>query len=403
MSPSRTSRRLLVMVVHANYPIGEPRVQREALAAVDAGWDVRVISLRREGEASIEEVEGVVVERLPVRHERGAGLGPMFIEYLVFATLAMAALIRLRLRRRARVDVVHIHAPPDFLAAAALPLKALGTRIVLDVHDLSPHIFGARFAGQLGGGTIEWLLLWVERGACALADAVVTVHEPYRRELETHGIPPRKLAVVMNAADERLLERVRNRPRPCRQDGFELAYHGTITAWYGVDLIVRAVALLRDKLPGVRAVVLGEGDALVTARALAQELGVDDRIEFSGRYLPIEDALARVAGADCGVIPNRPSQLNRFALSSKLLEYVALGLPVAVSGLETLAAHFDDDEVMFFEPGNAEALSCAVLAIAERPAEARARARRASERAAAYAWRVNSQRYVELLGRLGAS
>jgi glycosyltransferase involved in cell wall biosynthesis len=97
------------------------------------------------------------------------------------------------------------------------------------------------------------------------------------------------------------------------------------------------------------------------------------------------------------VIPNRPSRLNRFALSSKLFEYVSLGIPVVVSRLETLAAHFDADEVTFFESGDVEALAEAIAWVAEHPAEARAKAERAQLRAEAYSWSASRARLVETL------
>jgi glycosyltransferase involved in cell wall biosynthesis len=100
------------------------------------------------------------------------------------------------------------------------------------------------------------------------------------------------------------------------------------------------------------------------------------------------------------VIPNRPSRLNRYALSSKLLEYVELGIPVAAAGLPTLREHFTDDEVLFFTPGDADALAAALLAIARDPAVAQTRAMAARRRARAYAWQTNAERYVQLIDDL---
>src|SRR5581483_836509 len=199
------------------------------------------------------------------------------------------------------------------------------------------------------------------RLACAIAHDVVTVHTPYRRELVQHGVPESKITVVMNSVDEAVLERARSAtPAVPGTDSFRLAYHGTITRWYGVDLLVDAVAALRADGVPAEAIILGDGDALPALRAQVARAGIDPEVRFSGQYLPIEVALATVAGASCGVIPNLPSDINRFALSSKLFEYVALGIPVVVSRLETLAAYFEAQEVTFFEPGDVESLRAAI-------------------------------------------
>jgi glycosyltransferase involved in cell wall biosynthesis len=255
----------------------------------------------------------------------------------------------------------------------------------------------ARFAPGLKRRLIVGALRAVQRVACALADGVVTVHGPYRQELIADGVNADSIAVVMNSPDERVLARVREGRRDGRPADFTVAYHGTITAWYGVDLMIDALGLVRERIPRVRGVVLGEGDALEAARERATEVGLADRIEFSGTYVPLEQALAGVASASCGVIPNRPSTLNRFALSSKLFEYVALGVPAVVARLETLAAHFSEDEVTFFEPGDAESLAEALVWVAENPEAARERARCASERAEQYSWRLNRAAYLSTM------
>jgi glycosyltransferase involved in cell wall biosynthesis len=385
------------MLVHARYPVGEPRVEREAKAARDAGRDVEVVCLREPGEPRREVVDGIRVRRLPVRHRRGVGFALTLLEYVWFAALATVAL---GARRRAPA-VVHVHTPPDFLAVAALPLRLRGATVLLDVHDLSPHMYEARFRPGPAMRAVVGALRAIERAACAVADRVITVHEPYRRELVADGVDPDKVTVVMNSADERLIERVRQAvdrdgERPAEQ-GFVAAYHGTITHWYGVDLLVDAIARASERVPGLRGVVLGDGDALDAARARAAELRVDDRVWFSGAYAPIEETLRRVAAAGCGVVPNRASTLNRFALSSKLFEYVALGVPAAVARLDTLAAHFSDDEVTFFEPDDADSLAEAIAWIASNPEAAREKAARARERAREYSWRQNADRYVRLL------
>jgi glycosyltransferase involved in cell wall biosynthesis len=382
------------MIVHSQYPVGEPRAEREARAALEAGYDVDVICLRSQQEPALESVDGIGVLRLPVEHVRGVGAIRSLREYGGFALRATIA--ALRTHRRSPVDVIYVHAPPDFLVVAALIPRLLGSGVVLDIHDLSPHMFEARFGERRFASMGDRALRLLERRACAAADRVVTVHDPYRDELIANGVPSSKIVVVMNGPEEEVVKHARAKSAN-ESGGFLVAYHGTITHWYGVDLLIEAIARVEKRVPGLRGLILGEGDALTQVEALAQVRGVQDKVEFSHSYLPHTEALCLVAKASCGVIPNRPSRLNRFALSSKLLDYVALEVPVVVARLETLAAHFSPEEATFFEPDNAESLAEAVAWVAENPTIARAKARRARRRAADYGWSVSRARLLEAL------
>src|SRR5436305_1941778 len=77
------------------------------------------------------------------------------------------------------------------------------------------------------------------------------VRGPDRRELVRDRVPEEKVDVVMNSAGERLIERVADDVRGRHGDDkpFTLAYHGTITEWYGVDLVIEALARLSSDLP----------------------------------------------------------------------------------------------------------------------------------------------------------
>lgn len=384
------SSRRLCMVVHGPYPIGEPRVTREAQVARELGLDVEVLALRRPGEVRSETVDGVLVHRLPIRHRRGCGLVRMLAEYLGFTTLATAWLALHPRRRR----LVQVHNPPDFLVIAGLLPKLLGNRLIFDVHDLSPDLFAMRFDGKRGSRIADRLLKLTEKAATRLANQVITVHEPYRRELIARGVKPDKVSVVMNSLDESLL------PDPAARaenNSFRVVYHGTITHWYGVATIIEAAARASSEIPGLRVELYGDGDALPAVRELASRYGLDGRFSSSGAYLPHRDTLAAVSGASVGVVPNLSNRLNRFALSSKLFEYVMLGIPVACSRLPTLEEHFGEDELLFFEPGDSADLARALTAIATDPASAARRAERARARCEEYRWHQSAKRYAALL------
>src|SRR5215204_4166357 len=83
------------MVVHSRYAPGEPRGERAARAAVEAGYSVDVICLRSSHEAESETVDGIRIRRLPVEHIRGAGAMRSVSEYLGSTLRASIAAIRI--------------------------------------------------------------------------------------------------------------------------------------------------------------------------------------------------------------------------------------------------------------------------------------------------------------------
>jgi glycosyltransferase involved in cell wall biosynthesis len=315
-------------------------------------------------------------------------------EYLTFTILAALVLIPPALRRR--YNVIHVHNPPDFLIVAGLLPRLFGSRLILDIHDLSSHMFRSRFSGP-GVRYASWLLDVVELWATRAAHVVITVHEPYRQELIAHGVRSEKVIVVMNVIEPTEPESTYHQRagRSLPADTFTVGYAGTIAPWYGVELIIDAMALLASEFSDARALILGGGDALDAVRARADAEGVTSRVDFSDRWLEHGELLQQLGHASCGVIPNLPTELNRFALSTKLFEYIELGLPAVVAKLETLEAHFSDDEVTFFEPKDAASLAAALRWVAAHPAEAEAKAQRARDRVAReYSWAANRARYL---------
>ncbi len=390
--------RSICMVVHDHYP-KDVRVWRAARAAREAGWEVTVVCLRHPGEAAEEKLDEVTVRRLPVEHLPGSRLGRILVEYVMFTALAAWAVMRLHLRTPQ--TVVHVNNPPDFLMVVAVLPKLLGSKVIFDVHDLSPLMFDARFHGRLGASSLIKALTVQQRVSCNYADRVITPHGPSARRISESGVPVEHIGIMMNPPDGDVLERVLARPRPRMPErGFLVAYHGTVTHWYGVDLIVDAIAEVCSDIPDVQAIILGDGDAVEHVRRHMHELEVESRIELSEGFVPNEQALEAVRAAACGIVPNLPSALNDLTLSGKLLDYALLGVPAVVARLNVQAEHFDETEVTFFEPGSAHSLAEAIRWVSANPNEAQAKARRARARAEEYAWPRQRDAYQQLLGDL---
>jgi glycosyltransferase involved in cell wall biosynthesis len=238
------------------------------------------------------------------------------------------------------------------------------------------------------------LMKWVEKRSVRYADRVIVTHDDAREVLERHRVPRERFGVVVNAPDETVF--VPSAPMD-RQDGrFTIISHGSQLRRYGYDTLVRAVALIGDRIPELKVELIGEGKHRSTLIELARELGVGHRFDFIP-WVPFENIPARLASADLAVVPI----LLELALPNKLFEYSAVKLPVIISDLATLRDYYGDDAVRYFPPGDEKALADAILELYHDPDRRSALAEAAhSLYRERYAWDVTRRSYLEVYNSL---
>ncbi|MBC7250195.1 MAG: glycosyltransferase family 4 protein [Anaerolineae bacterium] len=387
----------ICMVVHAYYPVREPRVQREAEALVDGGYEVDVLCLRRPGEPAQERSNGVAVYRLPVHRHKGRGLIIQFLEYIIFLVLASWKLARLHLRRH--YLVVQVHTPPDFLVFSACLPKLQGSKVILDIHDVMPEFFAAR-TGQTLNGLPARILRLQESLSCAFSDHVITVTDLWRETLISRGLSPEKCSVVMNVADDQIFHPIPPETATSHSNGFHLIYHGNITHRYGLDILIKAVALARKTVPDLQLTIHGHGDYLPELQQLVSEMGLQKCVHFSTQLLPLHELPSLILRADAGIVPYRQDIFTDGILPTKLMEYAALNMPVIAAKTTAIKTYFDEDMVEFFEPGNIEELKECIVRL-HRDQERRQHLARAIGRFSQHhSWNQQRQAYIKLINRL---
>jgi len=387
------------MVVHAYYPLGETRVQREAEALRDRGYQVDVICLRLPGEPARETYHGVGVHRLPVRRHKSRGAFVQFWEYLAFFTLAFFKLTALHLRHR--YSVVQVHNPPDFLILAALIPRLSGAALILDIHDLMPEFFLFRFGADRRSLAAR-LIFGQERLACRFADHVITVTDHWRQALIARGVAPDRCSVLMNLADPRIFHRPTATDRPHDPNRLHLIYHGAIPEHYGLDLALRAVAQVRAEIPGLRLTIIGGGGHMPALRRLRRELGLEEIVRFLD-FMPAEELPAHILQADLAVVPYRDNLFTGDLLPTKLLEYAALGIPAIAARTRGIAAYFDETMVCFFTPGSVDELADCIRTLHHDRDRLATLAANIGEFNRRYNWAEQSAEYARLVARLGRS
>ena len=384
----------VVIVVHAVFP-GDPRVRRQSDALIDAGYEVDVLCLRRRGEPAEDRDGPLRTVRLPV-NRAFVGFAGHIAEYVAFT--GMAAWRLAREHRSRRYDLVQVATVPDFLAFAAIPEKLRNVPLLLDLHEDMPEFFRDRFASP-ALRPLHPLVTAAARASARVADHLITVHEPLRQLSIARGVAPDRIDVVMNSADARLFDPSRHRRRAFMAGGeLRLIHHSNFQRIYGLDGAIEGLALLR---PGLRwrLDVYGDGPWRPRIEAAILRTGTGDRVHLHGR-VPMDDLPRLLAAADIGVVPSLPEPYLQYSLSTKLLEYAAMGVPTVATDLATFRHHFTDAALRFVPGADPEALARAIEEMVADPARTAAMGTELRRQTAAYDWEVQRARYLGIVGRM---
>lgn len=382
------------MVTYSHYR-SDARVIRYAEALTERGDHLDVLALRRSPSEPVREKVGRVnlvnLQSRTAKRERShaAFLFPT-LRFFVSAATWIA-----RENARRRYDLLHIHNVPDFLVFAGWLPRLTGARVILDIHDIVPEFYASKF-GVDHNSAIFTLLKWMERVSARTAHHVIISNHLWRDTYAARTRANGKCSVFINNVDARVF---RPRPRTRDDDRIIVLFPGGLQWHQGLDIAIRAFQKVRAEIPTAEFHVYGDGNMKSSLVALAAELGLAESVHFFPP-VPVSQIADVMANADLGVVPKRADSFGNEAYSTKIMEFMAVGVPVVVSNTKIDRYYFDDSVVRFFESGNPEALAVAMIEIL-RDAQLRRRlVASASEYVAANAWESRKRDYLALVDAL---
>lgn len=351
----------ICMIYYSVYT-GNSTWNREAGSLVERGDQVDIICLGREGEEKVQRLENLNIYSIQKRKYDEKGPLTYLRKLLRFFFVSFFLVTRLFLKKR--YNVIQVISPPDFMVFSALIPKIFGTKLILDLHDPVPEFYVRKF-NQDPDHIIVKALKWLEKVSADFADHVIVVTDLWREIITKRSTSESKCTVLLNTPDRKIFAPCKASDKPGTQD-FVIIYAGNMLEHCGLEVAIKAAHIASRAIPSIRLEIYGKGRMYSEFVSLARELKLSNIVTFHDPVNP-EKLVDLISEADVGIEPKHGGIYAGQTLSVKVLEYLAVGIPVIVTRTETTLAYFDESMVMFFEPGNVIDLARCIIELYGNP------------------------------------
>jgi glycosyltransferase involved in cell wall biosynthesis len=382
-----------ICIIRQGYFPFDVRVRKEAVALVGKGHQVDVVCLQNTNEEEKECYGGVNVYRLPMKRRRG-GISTYLYEYLAFFWFASLKLLSLFLKNR--YDIVQVNTLPDFLVFATVIPKLLGAKIILDLHEPAPELWGSIF-GFHRKLFIKVVKL-VEQLSIRYADHAITVSDEMKENYIRRGASPSKLTVILNVPNPEFdPARYKEIHRNKVNDRFLLVCHSTLVKRYGIHVAIKAMSIVINIIPFAKLTILGIGEYEPELRSLIRDLVLEEQVEFRG-FVPIAELIKTIGDADVGIVPVEKNPYSDLVHTNKMFEYIAMRKPVIISRTRAVEDFFgrDDSCLKYFESGDEKDLARCIAELYHHPEQRKKMVRNAYAKFESVRWEKTQEIYCDL-------
>jgi glycosyltransferase involved in cell wall biosynthesis len=301
----------------------------------------------------------------------------------------------LRLRRACRA-----HRPDAiyerynlYMAAGIMAKRACRIPLLLEVN--SPL---ARERAETNGLGLPWFARAVERFVWRNADYVLPVTQVLASEIAENGVSTQSLRVIPNGIDEARFaiatNRAAERKRLGLSDKIVIGFVGFIREWHGLEAVIEWLA--QPTTPrDLHLFLIGDGPARPKLADLGKQLGVADRITFTG-IIGRADIARAMDVFDIAL----QAKANAYASPLKLFEYMVLGKAIVAPDQPNIREVLTPEQsALLFDPDNTDAMTTAIHRLAQ-DTGLRARLGEEAQRAVAVqklTWDENARRVTALM------
>ena len=379
------------MIAYTNYTT-DPRVIREAEAAVSSGYNVDFISLKRPNDTNKESINGVNVIRLRQFRYRGSSSIKYIISYLEFFVRCLIKITMLFFKKK--YLIIHVNNMPNFMVFSTIIPKLLGSKIILDIHDSMPEIFYYKFKNRL----LYDLLIFEEKISHRFSDLTITVHEPIKQDLlREHGLDLNKIEIIRNIADDNLFTLLK---KDYTYNFINAVFHGTIAERVGFENLLKDFKAVKKKFNNLKLTIIGEGDYAEILKKLISAYSLQDMVIFDNHFYPVVELPAILSFYNIGIVSYEKSPATDYNLPSKLFEYILLGLPVLTVNNSAIKYYFSEKDLIYYDSAVLDSLINVLSDLCEKPEKLKDYRNRILKIRDRFLWSSEKKKYIKIVKNL---
>jgi len=139
--------------------------------------------------------------------------------------------------------------------------------------------------------------------------------------INEYGVIPEKISIVPNGVELSLFNSSK------QKNPKKVVFAGAMYYHRGLDVLLEAIPKIIRKIPDAKFILLGNGNELEKLKEIVLEKNLENSVEFKG-WIEREKIPENISDASIGIGPLRLTDVTSRALPIKVLEYMAVSLPI---------------------------------------------------------------------------
>jgi len=243
-----------------------------------------------------------------------------------------------------KYSIIHFNNIPNFLVLSAIIPKILGSKVILDIHDLFPEMCMEKFGLPSNHYLIKFLFL-EERISIYFADKIIVTNRLHIDRLRHNIISEKDFSIVLNGADEEIFPPFSN--HNFNEKKVIIIFPSTISKRLGIDLLIESIDILSKKRDDFILKIFGDGEFKDELKQLLNDKQMENIVYLSNSFVDFDVLNEEYEKSHIGVIPWCKGPSTNLQMPNKIHEYFIKSLCVVAPDLEIIKVYFNNIVAMF--------------------------------------------------------